>query len=154
VHKVHHLRETLPDDRVLQLLEKPLATLGIELEHVDADQAARHYCYDTPEAARIKFLLNVAIPPAESEWVLQEAFAHVEPDEHAFVKRIYMDAGQVAELEQRLGAVGAHSYAHAPLALLDRVALERDLARNVEALRSRPDARRGRSPTRTALRRP
>src|SRR5207244_9921982 len=61
------------------------------------------------------------------EQVVGAAFAEVFPDEEAFARELYLSREDVAELERRHAAVGAHSYAHEPLARLDDAALDRDL---------------------------
>ena len=118
VHKVHALRERVPDDELLRL-----AGAG----DVPVELAQEHYRYDEPDAARLKYLLNMALPLDEREQVMRAAFADVFPDEEAFVRELYMSREDVAELERRHAAVGAHSYAHEPLARLDDEALDRDL---------------------------
>jgi len=127
VHKVHHLREQLGDEELLPLLEPwaPAAT---------PDAATEHYPYDEPAAARLKYLLNVALPLHERERVLSTAFERVVGDEEAFCSDLYMSAAQVRELEQAHSAVGAHSYAHEPLSLLDGPALGSDLERSARVL--------------------
>lgn len=120
VHRIHRLRELVPDGELAELLEaRSLA--------VSTEAATVHYAYDTPEAARVKYLLNVALPLGEREAVLAEASAHVELDEEALCDELYMPAEQVRELEVKHAAVGAHSFAHEPLALLDADTLRRDL---------------------------
>jgi peptidoglycan/xylan/chitin deacetylase (PgdA/CDA1 family) len=137
VHKVHHLRERLGDDVFLGLLETHGAAVSTET-------ASEHYAYDEPEAARVKYLLNIALPPAEREEVVAGAFADAVPDEDAFCAGLYMSRAQVRTLEREHRAVGAHAYAHEPLALLGPDALARDLARSAQALEDatgvRPEA--------------
>jgi peptidoglycan/xylan/chitin deacetylase (PgdA/CDA1 family) len=137
VHKVHHLRERLGDEALLPLL-------GARADTVPAEAASEHYAYDTPEAARVKYLLNVALPLGEREDAIAAAFAELVPDEASFCAELYMSREQVRELERAHRAVGAHSYAHEPLALLDAAAAGRDLERSAAALAdvtgSRPEA--------------
>jgi peptidoglycan/xylan/chitin deacetylase (PgdA/CDA1 family) len=118
VHKVHRLVE----DRVLGRLE---------LDAAPEEEATRHYAYDHPEVARIKYLLNVVLSPAKREEILADFFA---ADEAAFCADLYLSADEVATLEREYASVGAHSYAHEPLARLDAAAIRNDLARNVEVL--------------------
>ena len=118
VHKVHALRERLPNDQLLRLAG------GGE---VPVEVAQEHYRYDEPDAARLKYLLNMALPLDQREQVVGVAFAEVFPDEEALVRELYMSREDVAELERRHAAVGAHSYAHEPLARLEDGALDGDL---------------------------
>jgi peptidoglycan/xylan/chitin deacetylase (PgdA/CDA1 family) len=114
VHKVHALRERVGDAELLGLVD------GAD---VSAEVAQEHYRYDEPEAARLKYLLNMALPLEERERVVGAAFAEVF-DEAAFAAELYMSREDVAGLE---GSVGAHSHAHEPLARLDDAELDRDL---------------------------
>jgi peptidoglycan/xylan/chitin deacetylase (PgdA/CDA1 family) len=136
VHKVHALREHVPDAELLRLT-------GAAAD-VPAEVAQEHYRYDEPDAARLKYLLNMALPLEEREQVVGAAFAEVFPDEQAFARELYMSREDVAELERAHAAVGAHSYAHEPLARLDDAALDRDLAEVAglleEVIGSRPRA--------------
>jgi peptidoglycan/xylan/chitin deacetylase (PgdA/CDA1 family) len=118
VHKVHALRERVPDEELLRL-----AGGG----DVPLDIAQEHYRYDEPDAARLKYLLNMALPLEERDQVVGAAFGEVFPNEEAFVRELYMSRENVARLEREHAAVGAHSYAHEPLALLDDAALVADL---------------------------
>ena len=127
VHKLHALRERLPDDELA-------ARLPPGMPNVTAEEAQTHYRYDTPEAARLKFLLNIRLPAEQRRELVDDLFAAEFPDEPALAEDLYMDAGQVAELEREHRAVGAHSYAHQPLATLSNGELEGDLARVTQLL--------------------
>jgi peptidoglycan/xylan/chitin deacetylase (PgdA/CDA1 family) len=81
VHKVHALRERVADDELLRLAGR--ADVPVEV-------AQEHYRYDEPDAARLKYLLNMALPLDERERVVGAAFAHVFPDEVAFVRELYI----------------------------------------------------------------
>lgn len=127
VHKVHHLRERVGDEALAPLLA----------EHAPAvpkEAAREHYAYDEPEAARVKYLLNVALPLQDRERVIGATFAEAFPDEAAFSDELYMSAEQVRELERDHRSLGAHSYAHEPLALLQPATLANDLTRSAEVL--------------------
>jgi peptidoglycan/xylan/chitin deacetylase (PgdA/CDA1 family) len=117
VHKVHALRERVDDAELLEL---------VGADEVPEDVAVEHYRYDTPQAARVKYLLNMALPADERDRVVGAAFAELFPDEAAFAAELYMSHDQVRALAS---SVGAHSYAHEPLALLPPDELDRDLER-------------------------
>jgi peptidoglycan/xylan/chitin deacetylase (PgdA/CDA1 family) len=125
VHKEHAQRERVPDEELLHL-----AGGG----DVPLDVAQEHYRYDEPDAARLKYLLNMALPIDQREHVVGAAFAEICPDEEAFVRELYMSREDVAALERSHAAVGAHSYAHEPLARLDDAALVEDLERSASLL--------------------
>jgi peptidoglycan/xylan/chitin deacetylase (PgdA/CDA1 family) len=76
------------------------------------------YRYDTVPAARIKYLMNVCLDPANGEQLVADLFAElVQPDEE-FCRDLYASREQVAELEWGFGALGGHGYAHRPLSLM------------------------------------
>jgi peptidoglycan/xylan/chitin deacetylase (PgdA/CDA1 family) len=125
VHKLHHVRERLTDDQLAAELEHT----GIDVDDVDDEAAQAHYRYDTPSSARIKYLLNMTLPAAERDLVIDELFLHVQPDEASFCADLYMSSADVGALERSRRAVGAHSYEHRPLALLAPRDRKRDLAR-------------------------
>lgn len=128
VHKLHALRERLADEELR-------ARLPADLPEVSAAEAQAHYRYDTPEAAELKFLLNIRLRAAQRRELVDSLFAAEFADEQAVAGELYADAEQVAGLERAHGAVGAHSYAHQPLATLAPAELRDDLARVTEVLR-------------------
>jgi peptidoglycan/xylan/chitin deacetylase (PgdA/CDA1 family) len=117
VHKVHALRERIDDAELLEL---------VGAEDVPEDVVREHYRYDTPQAARVKYLLNMALAADERDRVVDAAFSEVFPDEVAFAARLYMSREEIRALAP---SVGAHSYAHEPLALMASEELDRDLER-------------------------
>jgi peptidoglycan/xylan/chitin deacetylase (PgdA/CDA1 family) len=92
VHKVHRLRETLPDREILTLLGADAPT----------PPPGRHL-YDDPLAAGVKELL-AGRSSGELDELLARAGAEVGLD-------LYLSREQVAELERR-GMLGAHGYSH------------------------------------------
>lgn len=120
VHRIHELRQRLGDEELL-------ARVGAEA--VDERQARAMYRYDTAASARVKYLLNIALEPAERDRLLDELLG----DDPAFAERLYLTREQVADLEAR-GLLGAHSHAHLPLSRLGPDELRRDLQQNAEVL--------------------
>lgn len=134
VHRVHALRERLDEAAFAALLHRHLE--GMAVPPVSDDDARGMYRYDTLEAARVKYLLNVALEREASERVVEAMFAETGPGEAAFCKDLYMSDEQVRELEARHGAIGAHGYDHHPFATLDPVLKGADMARGSDALRA------------------
>jgi hypothetical protein len=93
------------------------------------------YGYDAPAAAQVKYLLNIALPADVRGELVDELFG----DDEAFAKGLYMDRGQVEELEAR-GLVGAHAWAHRPLAKLDDDELRSELERSAALFAEHPRA--------------
>jgi peptidoglycan/xylan/chitin deacetylase (PgdA/CDA1 family) len=121
VHKVHALRERLDDAELLELVDA----------EVPEEVARAHYRYDTPQAARVKYVLNMALSAEERDRVVGAAFAEAFPDEAAFAAELYMSRDQIRALASSLGA---HSYAHEPLALMGPEELDRDVERVTSVL--------------------
>jgi peptidoglycan/xylan/chitin deacetylase (PgdA/CDA1 family) len=92
VHKIHRLRETVPDEEIL-------AILGAE----GPEPPPGRYVYDQPLAAGVKELL-AGRNSEELDGLLAQVGATVGLD-------LYMTAEQVAELA-RHGMLGAHGYSH------------------------------------------
>ena len=133
VHKLHALRERLPEDEFEVRLDAALAAAGAEPPAVAVEHARRHYRYDTPSAARVKYLLNMALPRRVRDEVVESLFA-AEFAEQVFAEQLYADRNQIAELERDHRAIGSHSYAHEPLTALSDDELPRDLRRAREFL--------------------
>lgn len=113
VQKIHALRERMGDEELLERIG----------EHgVDLSRAAEMYGYDAPAAAQVKYLLNIALAHDVRTALVDELFG----DDEAFVRELYMDREQMAELEAR-GMVGAHAWAHRPLAKLGDAELRDEL---------------------------
>jgi peptidoglycan/xylan/chitin deacetylase (PgdA/CDA1 family) len=136
VHRVHALRERLSEADFATLLDRHLAAAGAFVPVVGDAEARAMYRYDTLDAARVKYLLNVALEREASERVVEAMFADVGPGEQAFCDDLYMSDAQVRELEARHGATGAHGYDHHPFATLDPVLKGADMARGSDALRA------------------
>lgn len=131
VHRIHRLREELGDDRLLALIAPHLD--GGALDAVDGPAAAGMYRYDTPEAARVKYLLNVVLAPERSEEIVAAAFRESFGDEAGFAADLYIGPDEVAELERR-GLLGAHAFSHVPLARLDGRAQQHELESTLNVL--------------------
>ena len=125
VHKVHRLREALGDEALAPLVDP---------HDVPEDLAREQYAYDTSESARVKYLLNMHLSLDERDDAIAKTFSRVVENEEAFCAELYMSRDQVRRLERRHGAVGAHSYGHEPLALLESQALRRDLEASAKTL--------------------
>lgn len=129
-HKVHYARERLSDARCLEIVAQSRPSLP----HVPTEAARRMYRYDDPEAAQVKYLLNVVLDERMREEVADALFREVHDDETAFCRDLYMTEEQLVELEHEHGAIGAHGYAHVPLAQLPHEDLRNDLSRSSAAL--------------------
>ena len=120
VHKIHALRERMGDHELLARLGR---------QRLDVERATAMYAYDAPEAAAVKYLLNIGLDSTERDALLDEVFG----DEAVFARELYMSRQQLGELGRR-GLLGAHSSLHRPLSKLDDAELEADLRSSATVL--------------------
>jgi peptidoglycan/xylan/chitin deacetylase (PgdA/CDA1 family) len=133
VHKVHQLRDCMTDAELREALADELAEEGIDPASISPELAAATYRYDTPEAAALKYLLNVVLGPSRPEPIdrmFSERFSEAELAEELYVSREH-----VVQLEA-VDALGAHAYTHRPLAVLEPNAARDDLERGAGVLES------------------
>ncbi len=131
VHKVHHLREAMPDEELLPVLEEQLSREGFDVEAISPEKAKASYRYDTAEAAHVKYLLNVVLGPRRPEPV-ERVFAQLF-SEADLAAQLYMTHDQVRELHAS-ASLGAHAYTHRPLAVLEPADARADIERGVAVL--------------------
>ncbi len=119
VHKIHLLRSHVLPAEFLTMIQNLAKKRSIDLgARVDASQAALQYCYDTPEVASLKHLLNFQLSPESREELMAVCFAEVFPGREADISRqFYMTVPQIQELG-RSQSIGSHSHEHYLLGLL------------------------------------
>jgi peptidoglycan/xylan/chitin deacetylase (PgdA/CDA1 family) len=118
-HKLHFLRATRGDAALFDALDaaRREGLLAESPADLDAATIARHYRYDAPEAAALKFFFNYHLDAETAETVLDVLFARCGLEEAAFVDDFYLTREHIRELGAR-GAVGSHGVSHRPLAQL------------------------------------
>jgi peptidoglycan/xylan/chitin deacetylase (PgdA/CDA1 family) len=141
-HKLHFLRATRGDDTLFAALEKARqdGLLDSSPSELDRETISRHYRYDAPEAAALKFFFNYHLDAEKAEHVLDVLFVSCGIEEGAFVEEFYMSREQIRELGA-LGAVGSHGVSHRPLSRLSREKAINELAescRDLEAWSGAP----------------
>ncbi len=119
VHKIHLLRSNIAPDEFLLRLTRTAAAHDINLDvHVKSDEAIRHYNYDPPDVACLKYFLNFQLRPSEKNVLIDLLFAEAFPmREKAICEELYMSRSQIEELAS-FGFIGSHSHEHLPLGLL------------------------------------
>jgi peptidoglycan/xylan/chitin deacetylase (PgdA/CDA1 family) len=135
VHKIHQLRSQVAPGEFTERLIAAAADHGIALTSKgDADKGIEHYKYDTPEAARLKYLLNFTLSAADRDALVEVLFDDIFGTREAMMSReLYMGREQIAELA-REGSIGTHAHEHLPLGLLSREEAGRQLAQSVRLL--------------------
>ncbi len=117
VHKVHLLRARTEPDELLTRLQRELTNLGSEPEAVSDERVRAAYRYDEPEAARLKYLLNVQLPRAIAEEATGRVFEAKFGREEPFLDELYMTTRQLRELAA-YGLLFSHCHSHKPIGLL------------------------------------
>jgi peptidoglycan/xylan/chitin deacetylase (PgdA/CDA1 family) len=129
VHKIHILRSEVAPDAFLAMLRRHADAAGIPLEHdIDAERARIQYEYDTPDVARLKFLLNLTLTASERAVLIDQCFAErFEGLEAQVSEQLYMDPYQIGQLA-RDGGVGVHGHEHLPLGMMPAVEIGGQIA--------------------------
>jgi peptidoglycan/xylan/chitin deacetylase (PgdA/CDA1 family) len=137
VHRIHILRAYISPRRFVEMLHAHAERRGVSLAvGPDDAKATAQYRYDSPDVARLKFLLNFQLDPRERDALVADCFAErFGSDERALSQRLYMDVGQLRALARR-GMLGTHGHEHLPLGMLDADTLRGCVRDSVHALRS------------------
>ena len=137
-HLVHLLLEALGEKKLVEEVKNTLAGTATDSELDDAEeaQALKLYHYETPELARLKFLLTMKLPLVTRASVIRRLFEkHIGPQQE-WVARWYLTSDHVRELDARGHTIGGHSFGHEPYGRLDAETLERDIGRSAWALQN------------------
>lgn len=135
VHKTHLLRAHVDPAEFLDRLLDGAAVKQVAVNtQFDVALATEHYKYDTPEAARLKYLLNFVLDPTSRDSLMEDLFADVFGAREADISReLYMSREQMAELAGE-GAIGTHGHDHLPLGLLSDDEAEHQLDESIRLL--------------------
>ena len=135
VHKTHLLRAHVAPADFMAQLEAAARARQIEW-HLDgqAAGAVAHYRYDDPDTARLKFLLNFVLNPADRDVLIDMLFESVfGKDETQMSRRLYLDRSQIGELAETQ-SIGTHAHEHLPLGLMSEEAARGQLADSMNLL--------------------
>jgi len=116
VHKIHLLRSQLAPEVFYKLLQQHATKHGVEIELQSRDTIAQsQYKYDTPQVAKLKFLLNFQMLHSDREKIINACFNEIfSGQETQISKALYMNSNQINELGS-LGCIGSHAHEHIPL---------------------------------------
>jgi peptidoglycan/xylan/chitin deacetylase (PgdA/CDA1 family) len=128
VHKIHLLRSRTAPQEFVRLLQRAACEQEVCLgEPGDIAAAISQYPYDDVEAARLKYLLNFQLTPAQRRRLVDSWFQDRFPgQEAAMSESLYMDKRQVKTLADH-GCIGNHAHAHQPVGLLSATAAEEQI---------------------------
>jgi peptidoglycan/xylan/chitin deacetylase (PgdA/CDA1 family) len=136
VHKIHWLRATMPPDAFLEAIATRIPRALMEMDPAAEEAAQLAYPYDTPENAKLKYLMNFVLAPDLIDNALSNILQDLGIDEPEFCRRTYMSEADLRSLHEAGHAVAGHSHSHAPLARLSKADLAADLGRNVDFLQA------------------
>src|SRR4030067_3846660 len=122
VHKMHYVYSQLEDMELYALLKE-----RFRIDEYEFDDAllAEEYRYDPRMKKKIKFFINFVLDECDRHATVDYLFSQVEPDESAFVRRLYMDHYDLKSLAEA-GMLGTHTKTHRPLANLDLVSMREE----------------------------
>ena len=132
VHKLHHVLARMSEDDIVDVCHRAGDLDGRRFDQALLDE---EYRYDSHAMQRVKFLLNFMATAEERRVIIDQLFQALEPDERAFARRLYMDAGQLAALA-RAGMLGTHTRTHRPLAALSPAEIDDEIASSMADLRA------------------
>ncbi len=134
VHMTHLLRSQVSPADLALAIERACRELGVSATVADAAAAQRHYAYDTPDAARVKYLLNFGLPESDRQYVVDWCFDHMLGWDRAQVcSDLYMPQEQLRDLARR-GWLGSHTHSHRPLGSLSAMEAEQDIRLSLDLL--------------------
>ena len=127
VHKIHIVRSIIPPDVLLARIVSYAEAIGgiAPLTKEEEERALFHYDYESPDVARLKYVLNFKCTSEAHQHVIDRIFQE-HFDEKKVYKELYMDDAQLADLAHR-NFLGSHGYEHVPHASLSDEALRSSL---------------------------
>jgi peptidoglycan/xylan/chitin deacetylase (PgdA/CDA1 family) len=138
VHKNHFLMAELPFDKYRQAFLARLTQLDGEIStKVDVAKATSTYRWDTPDIAEFKYLLNMRLPKALRDEVLDAMFTEYLGDEAEFARQLYLSWQEAREMQAQGMLIGGHTNGHSALTTLDDERQRADLQKCMELLQAR-----------------
>lgn len=142
VHQLHYIRANHGDQLLIDMVNETVAK-DSQLESIDSiDQAiaAKHYRYDSPASAKLKYYLNYKSTPEFTRRITNEAFSRIGMNEAEFIQNYYMNRSMIKELGSR-GYLGSHAETHLPLARLSSDEIRKELGSTREFLEAVSDTK-------------
>lgn len=139
VHKTHWARAHMPSEVFWGKVQDYYAAFaGSKLDlsslHVSEEELRKHYFYDDPYIARLKFALNKGFIPFDiREKIVHAIFSECVSDEMEFCEKFYIPSEGICDLYRR-GYLGIHTYSHAPLMFLRKDAILREFNECIRVL--------------------
>lgn len=122
VHKIHLLRSRISSEELLGRIRQKTA---VQLSPEEELKGEKHYNYDEPETAHLKYLLNFKLNFRQQEELIKPLFREYF-DEGQTAKELYMDKEMLATVHAE-GCLASHAHRHLPLGLVEPDVLTEDL---------------------------
>lgn len=136
VHKTHWLRATTEPGRFTEELMELLNEKWRTRVEADPrlDEAQTVYIYDTPETARLKYLLGFILPVEEVDRIGSLMLTRRGISEKAFCTENYMGREQLCHLHDEGHVLGVHGHTHFAFPRLPEKTLAAELQANGDYL--------------------
>ena len=123
VHQIHLLRSVVSPEVLLNELKE---NSPVYLSPIEIQKARKHYNYDSPDAAKLKFLLNFKLSYADQEKFITPLFTTYF-DVEEVLEMLYMNEKELTFLGKE-NQLGSHAHRHVPLGLLPHQTLGDELS--------------------------
>jgi len=139
-HMIHLLLARLGEQRFRESVYHVLHELnGLSEEWLRDDswhgEAERVYNYETPDRARLKYLLSMRLPPAVRNLMLRGLFETHIGSPRRWAEEWYLSWNDLVSLHARGHTVGGHGFSHEPYGRLSDDEQRLDLAKTAQVLR-------------------
>ena len=136
VHKNHFVMATLSESEYAHAVLTRAADLAPECDlAIDPVTVSGTYRWDSPEVARIKYLLNFQLPEAARERLLDDLFSACFRDEVGFARQLYVSWEQAREMQRNGMLIGGHTHTHVALGTLAPARQRQELTTCADLLR-------------------
>ena len=133
-HQIHLLLSAMDCEELLSKVDRRLSLEGFIVDDAELTDAESIYSYESPQRARLKFLLHCVLPIDLRNRIIQVLFTDHVGDPTAFAKRWYLSRDEVRALHAAGHTIGGHSHKHEPLGRLTAEDLIEDVTRCAESL--------------------
>ena len=136
VHKIHWLRATMDPEQFREQFTGLLTDKWRQalLNDKTGVEALRAYPYDTPQNARLKYLINYKLPPKIADAAGSEMLTSRGISEGTFCEKTYMNETHIRNLSEKGHVIGSHGHSHAPFSRLANEALKNELKTGISFL--------------------
>jgi peptidoglycan/xylan/chitin deacetylase (PgdA/CDA1 family) len=120
-HAIHLLLANLGSERLEYELIRCLSNFDSDRDwgaDLDSDAACTTYPYEVPQVARLKYFLNMVLPPELRRAVINTLFELFVGSSARWSQSTYLNWDQLKEMQDKGHTIGAHGHAHEPLGRL------------------------------------